>query len=221
MKKILLSITCVVLLIIISGCATFHKSGAGNSLGFQGNNMATQERMLIWRAWLTVEVSNVNDAISEVTALAKQSGGYIEKQYDSGEKRANITLRIPIKSFNPVMTSLEGIGTITSKELSSKDVTEQYIDIDARLKTKKALRDRLRALLNKAQNIKDVLAIEKELTRVQGDIDSMQAKLKALKGKVDFTFINITLKRRKILGPLGYMFKGIFWTIEKLFVIQQ
>ena len=119
------------------------------------------------------------------------------------------------------MTSLESIGKVTSRRVSSEDVTEQYVDIDARLKTMIALRDRLRALLDKADNVKDVLAIEKELGRVQGDIDSMQARLKALKGKVDLASISVTIRRRRILGPLGYLFKGAWWAVEKLFVIQE
>jgi len=84
-----------------------------------------------------------------------------------------------------------------------------------------ALRDRLRALLDKAQDVKDILAIEKELGRVQGDIDSMQARLKSLKGKVDLSSITVSIKRKRILGPLGYVLRGAWWTVEKLFVIQE
>ena len=84
-----------------------------------------------------------------------------------------------------------------------------------------ALRDRLRALLDKAQDVKDILAIEKELGRVQGDIDSMQARLTALKGQVDLASIDVSISRKRILGPIGVVFKGAWWIVEKLFVIQQ
>jgi hypothetical protein len=131
-----------------------------------------------------------------------------------------MTLRVPAPSLQATVASFEAIGRVTSRRLSSQDVTEQYVDTDARLKTMVALRDRLRALLDKAQNVKDILAIEKELGRVQADIDSLQARLKTLKGKVDLASINLTIKRRRILGPLGYAFKAVFWTVEKLFVIQ-
>jgi hypothetical protein len=206
---------------ILSGCATAYHSGAGDSLGFQHTEPVDQNRMLIWRAWLSLEVSSVSNAVSEVTDVAKQSGGYVETLSDSGEEWANVTLRVPVASLKPAMASLESVGKVTSRRVSSEDVTEQYVDIDARLKTKIALRDRLRALLDKAQNVNDVLAIEKELSRVQADIDSMQARLKALKGKVDLASITVSIKRRRVLGPLGYVLKGAWWGIEKLFVIQE
>ena len=177
--------------------------------------------MLVWRAWLSLEVSNVHEALSRVTDIAKQSGGYIENKSESGESEAHAILRVPADSLTPVMTSLESVGKVTSRSVSSEDVTEQYVDLDARMKTMIALRDRLRALLDKARDIKDILAIEKELGRVQADIDSMQARLKALKGMVDYSSIDISIERRRILGPLGYVFKGIWWGVEKLFVIQK
>ena len=68
--------------------------------------------------------------------------------------------------------------------------------------------------------MKDVLAIETELNRVQGEIDSMQARITKLKGLVDFSTINLHLTRKKMLGPAGYVFKGVFWTVEKLFVLR-
>ena len=100
------------------------------------------------------------------------------------------------------------------------DVTEQYIDVEARLKNKIVLRDRLKQLLEKATTVKDILAIETELHRVQGDIDSMEGRIKSLKGQVDYTTVTISLKRKAILGPLGYLFKGLWWGVEKLFVIR-
>ena len=180
-----------------------------------------QGRMLVWRAWLSLEVSNVHDALSRVTDIAKQSGGYIENKSESGESEAHAILRVPADSLAPVITSLESVGKVTSRSVSSEGVTEQYLDLDARMKTMIALRDRLRALLDKARDIKDILAIEKELGRVQADIDSMQARLKALKGMVDLSSLDVSIERKRILGPLGYVFKGIWWAVEKLFVIQK
>jgi len=221
MKRFLLSATCVMLITFLSGCATVCQTDSVYSPAVRQTAAVGQNRMLIRRAWLAIEVSSVSNAVCKVTDVAKQSGGYIENQFDSEEDQASITLRVPVKSLKPAMSALEAIGKVTRREVSSEDVTEQYVDIDARLKTMVALRDRLRALLDKAQNVKDVLAIEKELGRIQADIDSMQARLKALKGRADLASINVSIKRRRILGPLGYALKGAWWTVEKLFVIQE
>ena len=221
MKRITVIFASLIMVVVLSGCTTAYRSASVDSLGIQRSESAKQNRMLIWRAWLSLEVSSVSNAVSQVIDVAKESGGYIESQSDSGEERAHVTLRVPVDSLKSTMASLESVGKVTSRRVSSEDVTEQYVDIDARLKTNIALRDRLRALLDKAENVKDVLAIEKELGRVQADIDSMQARLKALKGKVDLASISVSIKRRQILGPVGYVFKGAWWAVEKLFIIQE
>jgi len=222
MKRSVLSVFLLVMVVMLSGCATAYRSMSGNALASMPQSESLdRSRMLIWSAWLSLEVSSVSNAVSSVTNIAKQSGGYVESQSDSGDERAHVTLRVPVDSLKPAMASLESIGKVTSRRVSSEDVTEQYVDIDARLKTMVALRDRLRALLDKAQDVKDIMAIEKELGRVQADIDSMQARLKALKGKVDLASIDLSINRKRILGPLGYVLKGAWWTVEKLFVIQE
>lgn len=208
---------------MLAGCATglAYDSALGNvPESIAREKSPDQNRMLIWRAWFSLEVESIRTAVTSVTAIASQAGGYVENQSTSGEEQADLTLRVPVDSLKPAMASLESIGKVTRRSVSSEDVTEQYVDIDARLKTKTSLRDRLRALLDRAETIQDVLAIEKELSRVQADIDSMEARLKALKGKVDLASINVSIKRKPILGPLGHVLKGTFWTIEKLFVIQ-
>ena len=221
MRRIAVLLLSLVMVVVLSGCATAHRLASADSLGLQRSESVEPNRMLIWRAWLSLEVAGVSSAVTHVGDIAKQSGGYVESQSDTGEEQADVILRVPVDSLKPTMASLESVGKVTSRRVSSEDVTEQYVDIDARLTTKLALRDRLRVLLDDAQNVKDILAIEKELARVQGDIDSMQARLKALKGKVDLASIHVSIRRKRILGPLGYVFKGAWWAVEKLFVIQK
>lgn len=211
----------LLVIIMLSGCAAkFHTAPAASMLPPPASESLDQNRMLIRRVWLTVEVASVTNAASEVSDIARQTGGYVESQSVSKDEQANLTLRIPSNQLEPAMATLESIGKVTSRRMSSEDVTEQYVDTDARLKTKIALRDRLRGLLDRAENVNDVLAIERELSRVQADIDSMQARLKSFKGMVDLASVNVTIQRKRILGPLGYIFKGTWTIVEKLFVIQ-
>jgi hypothetical protein len=178
------------------------------------------DRMLVWKAQLSLQVWSVSNAVSEVTALVERQGGFIEQKSDRGERSASVTLRVPAKTFKTALASLEVLGTVTYRNVEGEDVTEQYIDVEARLKNKIVLRDRLKQLLEKATDVKDVLAIETELNRVQGDIDSMEGRMKALKGQVEYATVALSLERKPILGPLGYLFKGLWWGVEKLFVIR-
>lgn len=185
---------------------------------------AVRERMLAWKAFLSVEVADVTNAALRAVAFAEQNGGYLESRSDSSYGGTSLKLRIPANAFTNAMGALEALGAVQSRRVESEDVTEQYVDVEARLKNRIVLRDRLRKLLDQATEVKDVLAIETELNRVQGDVDSMEARIKALKGRVDYAVLDLDLRQKppaKILGPLGYFFKGLFWTIEKLFVIRE
>ena len=176
--------------------------------------------MLVWKAWLELEVWNVSNAVARAVALAQQQGGFVEQRSGSEETEASLRLRVPVAQLKAAVGALEELGTVTRRNLSSEDVTEQYVDVEARLKNKFVLRDRLQQLLDKATGVKDVLAIETELNRVQGDIDSMTARLKVLKGQADLATIEVSFTRRAILGPLGYVCHGLWWCVEKLFVIR-
>jgi len=178
-------------------------------------------RMVAWRASLSVEVWNVSNAVARATALAEGRGGFVEQKSDHGESSARLTLRIPAAAFRAAVTTLEELGKVTHRDVRGEDVTEEYVDVDARLKNKLVLRDRLKQLLDKAVDVKDVLAIETELNRVQGDIDSMEGRIKLLKNQVDLATVTLNLERKAVLGPLGYLFKGVWWGVEKLFVLRE
>ena len=185
---------------------------------------AVRERMLAWKASLSIEVADVTNAALCAVALAEQNGGYLESRSDHSYGGTSLKLRIPAPAFTNAIGALETLGRVESRSVESEDVTEQYVDVEARLKNKIVLRDRLRKLLDQATEVKDILAIETELNRVQGDIDSMEARIKALKGRVDYAVLDLYLSQKtpaKILGPLGYLFKGLYWTVEKLFVIRE
>ena len=210
------------LLLTLTGCMSVMQSDRVNPVAIVDTLEAVDvDRILIWRAYLSLEVSVVADAVAEATRITTEADGYVESQSDSSETHSSLTLRVPADALKPSLASLETLGTVSNRSLSSEDVTEQYIDVDARLKTKIALRDRLRELLQQASEVRDILALEKELSRVQADIDSMQARLKTLKGQADLATINISLNRRPILGPLGYLGKGAWWALERLFIIRE
>ena len=183
-----------------------------------------RDRMLAWKASLSIEVADVTNAALRAVALAEQNGGYLESRSDSTYGGTSLKLRLPAPAFTNAIGALETLGRVESRSVESEDVTEQYVDVEARLKNKLVLRDRLRKLLDQATEVKDILAIETELNRVQGDVDSMEARIKSLQGRVDYAVLDLYLVQKppaKILGPLGYLFKGLFWTVEKLFVIRE
>ena len=227
-RKAGLTLAALISALPLAGCAEFrgHTDAPSGARALSRDQAGTEmteirsDRMMVWSARLSVQVWNVSNAVGDATAMAERQGGFVQEKSFSGEASASITLRLPVKAFQATVTGLEGLGTVTSRAIEGEDVTEQYIDIDARLKNKTALRDRLKQLLDKATTVQDILAIETQLNRVQADIDSMEGRIKALKGQVEFATIRLYLERKPIPGPLGYVFKGLWWGIKKLFVIR-
>lgn len=211
--------------LLMSGCATSGElracSASSAALAEPAEQKAETGRLLIWKAYITLEVWNVSNAVAKAVCAAEAQGGFAESRSDGRDHSASLTLRVPSDKVKQAVASLEALGDVTYRSVDAEDVTEQYVDVEARLKNRIALRDRMRQLLDKATEIKDILAIETELNRIQSDIDSMAARMKSLKGKADYATLHLTLERKPILGPFGYLCKGVWWGVEKLFVIRK
>lgn len=169
---------------------------------------------------LTVTVADPDAASAEVGRLIEQSGGFTERSTTTKDSSVWLECRVPAAQLERIMDAIAALGTEERRSLQAVDVTEQYTDLETRLRNDRALRDRLQQLLERAKGVEDVLAIEKELNRIQSEIETMQAQLDRLKSQVELSSLSVTLERRRILGPLGYATWGLWWTLSKLFVIR-
>lgn len=225
---------CAAIIVSGIGCAKMQggqaaRAGAYQSVGaamlaapaMPARAESQAPRLRTWSAWMNVEVRNVSNAVARATELATAAGGFVEETSGDGVHSARLNLRVPAGAFAGAVDTLGGLGDATQRSVSSSDVTEEYYDVDARLKNLAVLRDRLKELLGRAVDVKDVLAIETEMNRVQGELDSLQARMKALQGMVDLARITVNFERKRVLGPLGYVFKGIWLGIEKLFILRR
>lgn len=216
----------------LSGCSKFGGRGAEASAPAGASDMAMMrapdseqggyraERIAIRRAELTLEVDDVAKAAAAAAQVAEARGGFAENQTVTDERTGWVSLRVPAERLDEALAALAALGREKSRSVSSQDVTEQYLDLETRLRNARELRDRLRALLAKGTTVTDLVAVETELARVQTEIESMDGQLTRLKGQVDLATVTVTLERKRILGPLGYVAKGIAWAVGKLFVIR-
>lgn len=172
-----------------------------------------------------METSDVEATSTEAEAIIQKHKGYLENvdrsaNHDGDAASARLELRIPSASLELVMTDLGQLGKVTSHNVSVDDVTDQWIDLQAKLNNTRALRDRLRKLLQQAKTVEDTLKVEKELTRVQIELDALEGKMKKLSKHVSYSKLSLSICQKSILGPLGVVTKGSWWGVKKLFVIQ-
>lgn len=131
-------------------------------------------------------------AAAQVRALANLPGGYVSAT-DGHGATISVTLRIPAGSYDSVMGRIEALGTVTSESESTSDVTGEMIDVASRVASAKASVDRLRALMAEATSLKDVIALESELTTRESDLESLQRRSAELSDEVALSTITISV----------------------------
>jgi hypothetical protein len=178
------------------------------------------DRVAIKSARLELEVADVAPAAREAEEIARGTGGYVEDTRTEGEKSARLVLRVPAEGLETSLDRLAQLGDEKARSISTQDVTDVYRDLETRLASARQIRERLQALLARASTVKDLLAVETELGRVQSDIESMQGQLDRMKGHVDLASVSLVLERRGVPGPLGYVALGLRWVVVKLFWIR-
>jgi Cdc6-like AAA superfamily ATPase len=210
-----------------AGTAGADRQTGGSSLAMAapraaraGELASGSDRVAIKSARLELEVAEVAPAAREATEIARGTGGYVEDTRTEGERSARLVLRVPAEGLETSLDRLAQLGDEKARSISTQDVTDVYRDIETRLASARQLRERLQALLARASTVKDLLAVETELGRVQSDIESMQGQLDRMKGHVDLASVSLVLEQRRVPGPLGYVALGIRWVVVKLFWIR-
>jgi hypothetical protein len=163
-----------------------------------GETQSTESRKIITTSDLTVEVDDAVAVVEAISKLAQEAGGFVSSSsvYDSyydGDTRKNgyVTIRVPQAGFTSVLEEIESMGRVTSKSTSGRDVTEEYIDLSARLANLERQEVRLLEILNMTATVEEVLSVEKELERVRGEIESLTGRLNYLNDRVEFSTINV------------------------------
>lgn len=147
---------------------------------------ARSER-LIYRAELRLASAEPEGAAKQLIEWAQANGGYVVAQ-----QGLSLTLRIPSRHFYSSIDYAAGASELLDRKIDVQDVTEQYFDLETRVNNARAMRERLVDLLHRAQQIKDALAIERELARVTEELEVLEGKLRRLQELVAYSTISAT-----------------------------
>lgn len=204
--------------LFLLGCAS-NKAASEYSHESAGSTASGIDRQLVKTANIDIVVKDLRATLASIDGLAQTQNGLVLSKQQRNESHAFVNLRVPNGELDKTLQALGQLGNVRSSSVSSKDVTESIIDTDAKLKNLVELRTKYRKLLDKSINVADLLAVEKELTRIQSEIDSLEAQHKALSNSVAMANIDISLNKKRVLGPLGYAGKALLWFTGKLFVL--
>lgn len=185
------------------------------------------ERKIIREGEIYFECNDVLETETFLKNEVKNVKGYISNESANSynertEKR--LSIRIPSDQLDGLLEKIQSHAIrIESTNIRSEDVTEQYIDVEARLKTKKELEVRYLSLLQLAKNVDEILRIERELSNIRGEIESMQGRLNFLKDRTSMSTLNVTffVQGEKAFGFISKLSKGVKngWTNLQWFIV--
>jgi|GEM_PF-897792 len=152
-------------------------------------------RKLIYHAEVRVKVADLARANARMDSLTRAYDAYVSDAAETrqdGEWEHKMTIRVLPARFSALLNSLNGLGALESKTLSTDDVTAEHADVSARLRTKRALEQRYVALLSQAKKVSDILEIEEKIGEARGDIEATESRLKTLNDQVGYSTITLT-----------------------------
>ena len=186
------------------------------------------QQLVVVDKTMLIETAKVDDAIAKIRTLVARDGAEISSMQvataidepiylnpvpladgstspaSAGPLRAYVTVRVPTDRYADFVAEAAKLGRVLTESETSDDVTQQHVDLKARLGNLQAEQSRLRQLFARATSVKDMLAVEQELTRVQGDIESMQAQITYLERQAARATVTLELTEPKpIVRPAG------------------
>ncbi|WP_433370649.1 DUF4349 domain-containing protein [Actinoplanes sp. CA-142083] len=167
----------------------------------QAPDLSVDQRSIIYRGSISVRVKDdVNAAAGQASGIATTAGGFIGSDNrtsgEGGSGTATLTLRVPADKFSTTVDQLSKLGKEEHREISTEDVTEETVDLDARITVQEARVDSGRRLLAQAKSLNDLVMLEKEVASRESDLASLQAKKRRLADLTALSTITVTF-----LGP--------------------
>ncbi|GAA2072925.1 DUF4349 domain-containing protein [Streptomyces albiaxialis] len=207
--------------LLLTGCTGGDSSGDGAARAEtksksrdgapRGSGKATPARAaashIIRTASLSVRVKDVPEALDRARRTTEAAGGYVGKENTTrdkeGRERTRVVLRVPVKKYGKVLDGLEGAGRLLDREVRARDVTEQVVDVESRIRTQRASVARVRELMDDATEIGDVVKLESELGSRQADLESLLSRRDSLKDRTDLATITLSLSASPSGGDDG------------------
>jgi hypothetical protein len=218
MKKLIIGLVLAALLLVPVSCAKTSEEVAppspGENLTAGGEKRdsassttpSTQDRMIVRTGDMALVVEGVIQARDDIAQLAEGLKGYVVSSQISGEEaemRGRISIRVPDEKFDQALTELRELAVrVKSESTSSQDVTQEYTDLQSRLRNAEATESQYLALLEKAKTVEDILKIYQNLSQVRQEIEQIKGQMQYLERTSSMSLISVRLEPQATAKPL-------------------
>jgi hypothetical protein len=158
----------------------------------------TEDRKIVKTGYITLEVEDIAETMDEVAEMANELNGYVVSSYKHEYERGvsgYIAIRVPFEKFDEAFERLRQLAIAVPYETTTaKDVTEEYVDLEAQLGNLQATEAQYLALLEKAETVEDMLKVQSELSKVRGQIEQIEGRMKYLEQTSETSLIEVDLE---------------------------
>jgi hypothetical protein len=194
-----------------------YRADANLGDDFEVTQGDAQQRLIIRTADMSIVVSDTEQTMAGIAQMAEDNGGWVVSsnvfQYDETAKTGNMSVRIPADGFQSFIDAVQLMSVeVTHISTSGDDVTEEYVDLSARLENLEATADRVRAFLDETKNVEEALAVNQELSRLEGEIEVLKGRIKYLEQSAAFSTVSIDLTPDILSQPIevgGWQPQGV------------
>ena len=183
------------------------------------NVPALTERKVIRNANQTLETNAPEEAGRKIAAIAEAKGGFVVNAEtktsganESTRTSVNVTVRVPAAQFDSALAEIrQAAERVAQEKVSGQDVTEEFIDLEARIRTQKALEAQFLEIMKGARSVADALEVQRQLAEVRGEIEKVEGRRKFLENQTSFSTITVTLNTPTVFAAASTGFGAQLW----------
>ncbi len=210
MKKIT---TILLILVGILAACTSQKGYSPSYSNVRGGAEEEQARMIAYDASIDLIVKNPDTTLVYLKQIVSSRKGYIVSI-----SATRTVFRVEASQLESTLEEIGQLGKTENKRIWGQDVTDEYQDLNIRLENAQKARERYLELLSQAENVQAALMVEKELERLNNEIDLLQGKINRLEHITAYSSITVNVKEKVKPGIVGYVFVGLYKSVKWFFV---
>lgn len=181
-------------------------SSAADEKAVAGEQGELTQKKIIKTGNLNMTVESVDQTVANLTSMAGRAQGFVQSSYiyegATGVKSGTIVLKVPVAKFDTIFQEVKGLAkVVTSEQVAGQDVTEEYIDLQARLKNAQAEEQQYLEIMKKATEVEDILKVTAVLSGVREKIERLQGQMRYLESMTDMSTITVEISEEtKVVG---------------------